>query len=454
MNKPFFWLFCQKMKRLFCLMVGERGFYVAYELFERLATFRVRGVPSSQHGVGNGLVGKRLRFGLNIAGTITAEGGVSEGVRATILATRAAAVPYALNNFSMSRSPNTDEAYADQCVDDNVYDINLVHINANKLWRFLNHAGPDYLKGKYNIGFWSWELSVFPNKWQDRFSYFHEIWTPSSFCLEALAPVSPVKVFKMPYAVEAGASPKCSRRHFGISDEKFVFLFLFDFYSAFERKNPLAVVNAFKRAFSPHEPVSLVVKFYNAEMNPRDHGRLRKAATGSSVTLLDGYLPRDETHDLLACCDAYVSLHRAEGFGFTMAEAMALGKPVIATNYSGNTEFMNSDNSFLVSYRLKELERDFGLYEKGHVWADPDVDDAARWMRHVYDKREAAQEVGRRAADYIRTAHAPSSVGRLIEARLREIGKGLGASGEASEASRPAAPACDDPVPVGLQGRL
>ena len=420
-KKPHVRSLYQKVKRLFCRVVGERGFWATHAFLERLASIRLSSPPVSVTGMGNGFSGKPFRFGLNIAGDITAEGGVAEGVRTSILASKAAGIPYVLNSFNISHSPNSDSTYASELVKGNPYGVNLVQVNANKVPSLYNYIGTSHFRNKYNIGFWAWELSAFPQKWHDRFSYFQEIWTPSLFCREALTTVSPIRVMKVMHAVEIKMSRKFERQQFGIPEGRFVFFFMFDFYSTFERKNPMAVVEAFKAAFAPNEPVTLVLKFYNSEINHKDCNRLYKAAPGHSILLINDYLSRDKIYGLLACCDAYVSLHRSEGFGLTMAEAMYLGKPVIATNYSGNTEFMKRDNSFLVEYRLKELERDFGPYRKGNVWADPDVEDAARWMRYVYENMEAARKIGARAAEDIRQQLSPKKVGALIKTRISEI---------------------------------
>ncbi len=362
-----------------------------------------------------------IRVGFNVAGAIASEGGVAEGTRTIVSALKAAEIPCALNDVVLGNSHRRDLTYAREFVSENPYAFNLIHVNPNKVFQFSHRVGADYFRGKYNIGYWAWELSRFPDRWRDRFECFHEIWAPSTFCVEALSAVSPIPVKRIMHPIDLSMARVVQRREYRIPDDKFIFLYMFDFYSSFERKNPLAAVRAFKRAFSPGEPAVLVLKFYNSDINPQDRKRLYAEASGSSILLMDAYLTREETRGLLSCCDAYVSLHRSEGFGLTMAEAMALGKPVIATNYSANTDFMTRENSFLVDYRLKELERDYGCYAKGNVWAEPDIEDAARWMRHVYDNRGAAKKVGLKAAEGIRCMLSPEKVGAAIRVRLSEI---------------------------------
>jgi glycosyltransferase involved in cell wall biosynthesis len=211
------------------------------------------------------------------------------------------------------------------------------------------------------------------------------------------------------------------RDHFGLPSDAFIFLFMFDFLSVFERKNPLAVVEAYKEAFGEDNKAMLVLKCSNAKADPTNAAKLREAAKGTSIRLIDGYLSRMEVASLVSVCDTYVSLHRSEGFGLTMAEAMRAGKPVIATAYSANVDFMNAGNSFSVGYRLVEIEKDFGPYRRGSAWAEPNVKQAAELMRWVFEHREVAALVGSRAREDM-TAHlSPAAVGKVMKDRLQII---------------------------------
>jgi glycosyltransferase involved in cell wall biosynthesis len=124
---------------------------------------------------------------------------------------------------------------------------------------------------------------------------------------------------------------------------------------------------------------------------------------------------------LFSVCDAYVSLHRSEGFGITAAEAMCMGKPVIATDYAGNTDFMNVSNSYPVAYRLIELEQDHGPYKKGEFWADPDLDHAAEQMRRVFTEREQALRKGQRASSDMARWYGRQATARKMIERLQII---------------------------------
>ncbi|MEO6860915.1 MAG: glycosyltransferase [Microcoleus sp.] len=361
-------------------------------------------------------------LGLNIAGYINGEFGIGEGVRANIRAAEAADIPFVINNFTRSPHRKKDTTYQ-KFSPDNPHPVNLIQVNADEVETFIKDRGSSYFENKYNIGFWAWEISAFPPKWQPAFNYFHEIWTYSNFCAEAIAQISPIPVIRIMPSIALPA-PSLSRESLDLPQDKFIFLFIFDFCSRIERKNPLAAIEAFKQAFGEDDRVLLILKSSNSDQNFKDLELLNSALINSSnIQHLDGYLSKDEINGLLYNCDCYVSLHRCEGFGFTMAEAMFYGKPIIATGYSSNTEFMNVGNSFLVKYKLIPIEQDCGPYKAGNVWAKPDVEHAANLMGYVFNYYREAQEIGAVAAAEIRTLLNPQVTGSKIRKRLEYIAK-------------------------------
>jgi len=360
-------------------------------------------------------------FGVNLAGYFGAETGVGEAGRGAARAVAESGLPYVLNNVNDPGSANM-ESDSKQFANENPYRFNLIHVNADQVPVFANQMGSSYFAGRYNIGYWSWELSRFPKAWQSSFDYFDELWANSSFVQDALARVSPIPVIRIPVALSPALETlsRLQRADFGISSDHFLFLFIFDFGSVMERKNPLGLVQAFRSAFRPHENAGLVIKVVHSDQYPAEAAALRKACDGSRVTMIDRLFSRLELNTLLSHCDCYVSLHRSEGFGITIAEAMSMAKPVIVTGYSGNMDFTTPANSLLVKYRLVELERDYEPYQKGWVWAEPDLEHAAELMRYVYENRNSALDIGQRGkADVLQMLNSEAAGKQLKERLLR-----------------------------------
>jgi glycosyltransferase involved in cell wall biosynthesis len=366
-------------------------------------------------------------FGVNLSGHITGDFGLAEAGRGTLRAMQAAGIPFKIMDLKVGGQPNSDTSYTNFS-EDNPYPINIVQTNPNWVEQILAGyfpgIGSGYFQGKYNIGVWLWELPEFPAQWQWAFDLFDEIWTPSNFCAEAFSAVSQVPVLKIPVSL-VFPQPSLNRTDLNLPENKFIFLFIFDFGSSFERKNPFATIEAFKQAFGQaNKDVLLVLKFSNSHYFPERREQLKELTENwPSIQFIDGHLKKEEIHSLVNSCDCYVSLHRAEGFGLTMSEAMYYGKPVIATGYSSNMEFMNVGNSFPVKYQLLTTTEDYGAYPKGSVWAEPDVDHAATLMQYVLNNYQAAQTVGDRAAKEIRSLLSPPTVGKKIRSRLEFIMK-------------------------------
>ncbi len=377
--------------------------------------------PAAAFRAGNGAQGG---IGVNVAGYIQSEKGVGTAVRSSLYSLESAGIAHAMNSVWDPTSTNNDTQFT-RFSPGNPYPINLIHVNASQVPTFVRDKGVDYFRGHYNIGYWMWELSTFPPRWVSCFDPFDEVWVPSTFTLDAVSRVSPVPVVRIPLCVhfpDRDAARAQARDHFGLPATAFIYFFMFDFHSYMARKNPLGLIKAFTQAFSPGDDALLLIKCSHSRWSPRDWRVLtRHAERHARVRLLDAVMPADEVMSLLSAIDCYVSLHRCEGFGLTLAEAMAMGKPVIATGYSGNMDFMTSANGYLVKYALAEVGRDYGPYALGSVWADPDVGDAARLMRFVYEHPDHAARTGRIAEADIRRDFSAAAVGKSCMARLRRI---------------------------------
>ena len=360
--------------------------------------------------------------GINLVGYYGAETGVGEGARSNLRIVQATGLPFAVTSHIDPRSSNV-ESLPDCVGEENPYAANLITINADSLVPFAKKYR-SYLNGHFNIGYWAWELSEFPREWAKSFGYLDEIWTPSRFTRDAVASSSPIPVKVVPHATDPLTSYDgfADRSKFGLHPDSFVFLFYFDFESYLERKNPLGLIQAFKKAFGSREDVLLLIKSVHGTAHPDAMALLQKAATGSNVRFFDTILSRSDKHELMMAADCYVSLHRSEGFGLTMAEAMMCGKPVIATAYSGNVDFMSDENSYLVPYRQVTIQRSSGPYKAGYHWADPDLNYAADAMRLVESNREAAAEVGAIARSTISKLLHPSTIAVSVRSRLEELG--------------------------------
>ncbi|MFB2773090.1 glycosyltransferase [Pelatocladus sp. BLCC-F211] len=361
-------------------------------------------------------------FGVNISGYVNSEFGLGEGVRGTIRAVEAAGIPFVINNCTFNTMHRKmDSSYTDFS-DENPYPINIIQVNVDMINTFISSTSPEYFQNKYNIGFWAWELPEFPKEWLSAFNLFNEIWTYSSYCVDAIAPTSPIPVIKVMPSISL-PQPSISKQSLGLPDNKFIFLFIFDFCSVFERKNPLAIIKAFQQAFGKdHQNVQLVIKFSNSKYFPEKLKQLKDSIKDfQNIQLIDDYLLKEELNALIYHCDCYVSLHRSEGFGLTMAEAMYYGKPVIATAYSANLDFMNINNSFLVKYSLVTITEDYGSYKKGNLWAEPDINHAAYLMQYVFNNYEDAKQIGKKASEYIKSVLSPKVIGEKIKNRLAHV---------------------------------
>ena len=273
--------------------------------------------------------------------------------------------------------------------------------------------------GVYRIAYWAWELETIPEDWLQLLPLLDEIWSPTQFVAKAMRTRMTVPIETMPPGVEVGPVESVPKDSLGIPDDHYVFLFMFDMYSDFERKNPLAVIRAFRRAFRRNEKATLVLKTSRGTPDEAAFARLQAFAAENGVLLVSELLSRAKAYGFLEMCDCYVSLHRSEGFGLGMAEAMLLGKPVIATGYSGNVDFMNNGNSLLVDYQLTKIRRAGPLYEAGSVWAEPSEEQAAAFMRQVFDDRAGAAAMGARANEELQEKLSLETAGKRMAARLQ-----------------------------------
>jgi glycosyltransferase involved in cell wall biosynthesis len=332
--------------------------------------------------------------GVNVVGFFRAEFGQGEAARRLVAALERTDVPF--TTVTYEKIPHRQEhPFADR--DGDVYPANIVCLNAEHLVQFVLDGGRDLLRNRYSAGLWFWETSRFPRQFQHALDYVDEVWVASDFVREAVERETSKPVLTFPLPVLVPDPPALGRADLGLPEDAFVFLFVFDFFSTIERKNPLGLIEAFTRAFPEPGRALLYLKSINGSRSPSDLRRVQEAAAGRpDIVLSDGYVDGERLTALTALCDCYVSLHRSEGFGLTIAEAMAFGKPAIATGYSGNLAFMDAESSYLVPFELATLGAAVGPYPAGTEWAEPDLDEAVRLLRHVVEQPDEARERGLR----------------------------------------------------------
>ncbi len=359
--------------------------------------------------------------GVNIVGHFCYPSGLRTSAESMVEGFRRVGTRMALRDVTVDR--NGDEPHHAAYGDLECYDATILHVQPEPLFeRAYAKAGLSERRPRtHRIGYWYWELESVPDLWLRREAEVDELWTASRFVAEALKARFRIPVFAMPPGIELPPVTPRPRSHFGLSDSTFVFLFVFHMMSNMERKNPLGLIRAFRRAFGSDPSVALVLKTSFGDRHEALIREMHDAAEGGGIRIIDEVFTRDDTLALMETCDCYVSLHRSEGFGLTMAEAMLLGKPVIATNYSGNTDFMHDGNSLLVDYDLVRLDKDVPPYKAGSRWAEPSVDHAARLMREVAEDRVRARELGAAARTELRQTLSLEAAGRRMAERLARL---------------------------------
>jgi glycosyltransferase involved in cell wall biosynthesis len=363
-------------------------------------------------------------FPLAIAGLFSTASGVGEGARLAYASLDAAG--YAPAAFDLSPAfgqVELREAAQRRALAPGAGSL-IVHHNGPYLPHALWTLGRAQVRGRHIIGYWAWELPRLPDAWHPSFRYLHEVWVPSTFTRDAIAAATDKPVHVVPHPLPPMTATPDMRGKLGLPADALVVLNVFHLGSAFSRKNPLAAIAAFRKAFGDARDRVLAIKVIDngAQWARRE---LDNAIAGTgNIRLIEGMLPEADMAGLMASADIVISLHRSEGFGLVPAQAMALGKPVIATAWSGNVDFMNAGNSALVSYTLIPVHDPEGAFEADdQKWADANVEEAALWLRRLAGDADLRARMGAAAAKDVATQLSPkhfaSAVAALIEAKDR-----------------------------------
>jgi len=400
--------------------------------------------------------------GVNVAGHFHYAGGVGSAAESIVRALDAAGIQH--HDVTLPVSPSRMSAPSDgtaviperfwtlQRPD---YEVAITVANADVMPAARAYLGPCYDRGRKHVAYWVWETDRLPGHYVPAAESLDAIWTPSEYSAKALRATlgnsRPIEV--VPYAMALAPAVDPRPLPVVLPEKRTLFGFFFDARSVLERKNPLGLIRAFRKAFRPDDDVALVLKVNHAAEARREMAELERAAEGLPIFWLrDLRLDASQTRALIDRLDVYAALHRAEGFGLVLAEAMALGKPVIATRYSGNLEFMDDSCARLVDCRDVSTERSHGPYPRGTRWAEPDGDQAAEMMRALFKDADARKEIGARARARIERDLSPWVVGARVKSLLGWRDGGTPAAQHGNGSARNAttrAQAVEDPRSAG-----
>ena len=360
-------------------------------------------------------------FGVNLVGYLSGELGLGVAARRMITAIEAAGIPCATVSYDRTSSRQRQPA---ERVIDAPYRYNLLLITPDQLPYFVEDVGLGFFADHYNIGLWYWETDVLTPRQISSFAWVDEVWGATKYLCDVFDAYDrvPVRYVPVPLVFEDPQIIDGDRERLGL-DDRFTVLFSFDFLSVVERKNPMGLIEAYCKAFEPTDGARLILKGINGEMFPDKLEQLLDViADRPDIDLWDTYLSARDRLALVKLADCYASLHRSEGLGLTMAEAMALGTPVVATAYSGNLDFMDDTTALLVP-GTEVLIGDGHLYPADGHWMEPDLEVAAAHLRRLFEDAELREQIGRDSSEAL-SGFSVERVAGLISARLEELDQG------------------------------
>ena len=359
--------------------------------------------------------------GINLYGFFKAENGLAQGVKMYARALEESNIPHTLLNTDfLDWLPQNDTTFDDRLTTENKYAVNVIHINPDQWEEACGMFPRDQFNGHYNIGVWLWELEQIPDRWIPIIDYVDEVWTPSEFIAGAMRKATDKPVTVIPYGMETPYDETLTRADFGLSDDDFLVLTMYDSNSYASRKNPGAAIDAFREAYGDNpEKVKLVIKISNPK--PEDLEFVEKKLVPGSYILMTDRLERKQLNSLIRLCDVFLSLHRSEGFGLVMAEAMNLGTAAVATHWSANAEFMPEGTACNVSSRQIPVGDAYQDAPEGLTWADADVHEAAGYLRRLKDDPAYREEITRAGQKYISEQLSVAACTERISKRLDEI---------------------------------
>ena len=371
--------------------------------------------------------------GINLIGNLRHHTGLGQSCRLLGRELLDSGIPCSLRNFAVSDSFGAGPTELDEYIrDDSPYGINIFHVPMHEFAEAFRKIGREQWDRHYNIAFWLWELEKFPEEWIPLISKLDEIWTPAEFVSRAIRKVTDKPVITVPYHVTAPFNAAAGRDYFGLPEDKFLFLVMYDANSMADRKNPKAAVEAYKKAFpqgsTGQKETGLVLKVGFSEKDRSAEQELRAAMPGYHLYFLYETYTKQDVNALIRNCDVFISLHRSEGFALVPAEAMILGTPTVTTNWSANTEFQTPESACLVKYTLREIGKDLWPYRKNDLWADADTDDAAGYIRRLYEDRACFERIRENGMKQAASVFESGAAERMIRERYRAVTGGNAAA--------------------------
>ena len=359
--------------------------------------------------------------GINLYGFFKAENGLAQGVRMYARALEEGNIPHTLlNTDCLDWLPQEDTTFDDRLTRENRYAVNVVHVNPDQWQEACGMFPRSQFDGHYNIGVFLWELETAPADWKPMYDYVDEVWTPSAFTARAIRKETDKPVVTIPYCIETPYDEKLTRADFGLRDGDFLVLMVYDSNSYTSRKNPGAAIDAFREAFGEKpEGAKLVIKISNPK--PEDIAFVEERLDPESYILMTERLERKKMNSLIRLCDVFLSLHRSEGFGLVLAEAMSLGTAAVATNWSANTEFMPEGTACLVDWQPVPVGSAYQYEQEGVTWADADARQAAGYLRRLKEDRAFREEIVAAGRRQIAAGLGTAQCAERIAARLDEI---------------------------------
>lgn len=352
--------------------------------------------------------------GVNVIGYLSETSGIAEDSRMMIASLAHTTIPTKAIDYSKN-APSKDNHHHNK--------INIFCFPVLEHARYIAEHGLIKVTSHYNIGYWPWEISHWPSQWSHLFSLVDEVWASSTYTKNSILSSTTKPVLFMPMAVEVSSTRRLTRKDFGLPEHKFLFYFAFDLKSSSKRKNPEACISAFLKAFPTSDEVGLVIKVLKPSATTKEWSALEKLAqTDKRIYIICETLQRCDLIDLYAACDCFISLHRAEGFGRNIAEAMILGKPAVVTDYSGNQSFATVENSLPVDYQLVRIEIGDYPHVSNGVWAEPNTNSAAIAMKTVFSDKELSSKL-RISARLSMIKHSTFNVAKNYLARLDYLTK-------------------------------